>query len=79
MQISTPRETIAGNARAEIARRRVRQSDLVDVLGVSQPALSRRLNGEVDFTIGELQALAAYLEISLEQLLHSIPAEAATA
>lgn len=49
----------AGASRQEIAAH----------LGMSQPAFSRRMTGDVDFRISELRAIAAFLDVPLEQLL----------
>lgn len=55
--------TVALNVRAEMARRQRSQEDLATHLGVSQAAISRRLNGEVDFTTSQIEAIAGYLEV----------------
>ena len=62
-------EVTAANVRAEIARRRIRQSDVARALRVSQPAVSQRLNGHVPFTLADLEALAELLGIDVAELL----------
>lgn len=39
------------------------------ILGFSQPAVSRRLNGEVSWNLDELQVLAEHLGITVPELL----------
>lgn len=54
---------------------RLRQADLAEALCISQPSLSRRLNGLQAFTVGELAVVAEFLGVDLAALLGS-PAEA---
>jgi transcriptional regulator with XRE-family HTH domain len=49
-----------------MAAKRQSQRSLAQGLGESQPWLSRRLRGEVGFTIAELVLIAGSLEVSLE-------------
>jgi transcriptional regulator with XRE-family HTH domain len=65
----SPRERVADTVRAELARRRVSQAQLSAALGVSQPAISRRLTGAVPFTVDELHAVAALLGLPAGSLL----------
>lgn len=51
------------NVRAEMVRAGRSQQDIADLLDLSQPAVSRRLSGEVDFSATELTKLAAYLSV----------------
>jgi transcriptional regulator with XRE-family HTH domain len=62
-------ERVAASVRAEMARRRVSQQALADVLGHSQAWISRRVSGEVEFTVDELRRVAAALVVPLAQLL----------
>jgi len=50
-------------------RRRLRQVDVAGAVGVSQSALSRKMRGEVDFTIDEVLAAAEYFDVPLGELL----------
>ncbi|NLH70116.1 MAG: helix-turn-helix transcriptional regulator [Brooklawnia sp.] len=52
------------NVRAELARRGVRQVEAAEVLGITQPSLSNRLCGRVQFTVHELVQLAEWLDVS---------------
>lgn len=45
------------------------QTDLADVLGLSQSAASRRLNGQVAIDLGELAVIADWLALPLAELL----------
>lgn len=67
------------NIRVALLRRGVVASVLGEHLGLSPAAISRRLSGEVDFRLGELQATAAFLETTVEQLLAPAAAQEASA
>jgi transcriptional regulator with XRE-family HTH domain len=58
-----------GNVRAEMARRGLTQSDLATKAGMSQPALSRRLTGDAEWTVSELYAVAMVLRVQVTALL----------
>jgi transcriptional regulator with XRE-family HTH domain len=68
--VSSIAERVTANVRAEVARKRVSQSDLAEALGLSQQAASRRLLGKVEFSFTELEAVAKLLEIPFEAFLH---------
>lgn len=59
----------ADNVRAEMARRRVPQIEVAQLLGLSQTAVSRRLNGGTDFSVRELIAVAGLLGVPASTLL----------
>lgn len=59
---------MAGNVRAAAARAQKRQRDLAAAVGLSQQAMSRRLNGEVAFDVDEIHALAQFLDVSVDEL-----------
>lgn len=67
-QISS-REEIAANVRAAMAYRRVEQAEIAALLNKSRTSISTRLAGTSNFRVEELQAIAAHLEVPLEQLL----------
>lgn len=54
--------------------RRVDQTEIAHLLGKSQSVISDRLVGKTEFRIGELQKIAAFLKVPLEQLLTPIQA-----
>lgn len=62
-------QAIAGELRAEIARQQRRMGDLGEVLGLSQPAVSARLNGRQPLTVEELIVVAQWLGISPVDLM----------
>lgn len=62
-------QTVADNIRAEMARRKKSQRDVAEALGSSQPAVYRRLAGEVAFDVDELGAIADLLEMDVRDLL----------
>lgn len=59
---------VAANARAEVARRQIRQGRIAEHLGLNQQQVSRRLTGEVEFSVSELQKLAELLEVPVATL-----------
>lgn len=54
-----------------MARKRISQAELADMLAVSQPAVSRRLSGRVALSVDELVAIANLLNIPLSELVTS--------
>lgn len=62
---------VAAEIRAEAARQRVTQLSVAKALGKSQAAMSRRWNGDLPYDLDELQALTAFLDMSLGDLLES--------
>jgi transcriptional regulator with XRE-family HTH domain len=52
-----------------MARQTFSQVRLGELLGVSQRAISNRLNGQVELTLGDVDQIARVLEIPLEKLL----------
>lgn len=73
MDTTTLRETVAGEVRARMARKRVRQVDLAEVLGMSQPSLSQRLTGRYPFTVDELDRLAQFFDVEPADLIRGTP------
>jgi transcriptional regulator with XRE-family HTH domain len=67
---------VAANVRAELARKRISQTQIAEHLGVSRQNVAQRLNGRVDFRVGELIAIAALLDIPAAAFLKE-PAGAA--
>lgn len=63
--------SVAANVKAEATRRGLVQSDLATALGVSRAAMSRRLTGEMEFSVSELITLADFLGVDTRQLLDS--------
>ncbi len=62
---------LANEIRAEMARMGATQHDLTEVLGVSQQAVSNRLNGKTPLDVNELDLLAEFFRKSAETLVHN--------
>lgn len=54
---------IAGEVRAELARRQMTTNEVAQQLGWTQPYLWRRMKGQVAFDVGDLAAIAELLEV----------------
>ena len=65
---------VAANVRAEMARQRKRQADLGEVLGLTQGAVSKRLNGAVALDVDEVGKIARFLDVSVASLLGTVAA-----
>lgn len=66
---------VAEEVRVLLARRRISVVQLAKLMGVSQPYLSRRINGTVAFDMDDLERIADTLNIDFADLL---PKRAAT-
>lgn len=63
-------ERIAQRVDTETAPvRRLTKGNIADWLGMSRPALNRRLNGQVGWEYDELEKLAMILETTVEDLV----------
>ena len=60
---------IGDEIRAWLGRKRRNQSDLARHLGLARSGVSHRMRGSREFSIGELIEIAAWLGISLADLL----------
>lgn len=58
-------EAAAAEVRAEMGRQRKTASDLASVLGTTVRTASRRMNGEVEFSVTDLVVIAAWLEVDV--------------
>lgn len=56
---------IAEEVRAAIARRKVKQTDIAEIIGLSQAGVSRRLSGASPFSATELGVIAKFLGVSV--------------
>lgn len=63
------RRQIGQNVKAEMIRAGKGQDVLADLLGVSQPQISRRLAGSIGFEAAELVRIAAELNIPVARLV----------
>lgn len=59
----------AAEVRAEVARQRKPQREIAEALGMSQTAVSRRLLGEVEFSLSQLTVLAEVLGVPLSAFI----------
>lgn len=55
--------SVVANIKAEIARCGVSQAEVAEALGLTQPQVSRRLTGRVDFSSKELVDLSRLLTV----------------
>lgn len=62
---------VAANIRAELARRRISRKTLSEQTGLSIKALTPRLQGKKDFTVGELRLVADVVGVHAADLLGS--------
>jgi transcriptional regulator with XRE-family HTH domain len=69
MTPTTPAERVAAEVRAALARQGKRQRYAAEVLGISQQAMSRRMNGEIPFDVAELHKLADALAVPVETFM----------
>lgn len=60
-----------------MARQKMTQAELGDRIGMKQSTLSRRLNGDINFTLEELARIADALGVRPEHFIH--PFEPVTA
>lgn len=67
------RDTLAANIRAEMARKGITQDQLGEVLGISQPQVSRRLRGDITFNVIEISRIAELVGVPAAELLRSAP------
>lgn len=74
----TVAERVGANVRAEMTRAGISQTELAAVLGVSQPALSKRLLGKQVFDVEELTRVAEALRLDVAELLIDKRQSAAT-
>lgn len=66
--------TVAGEIRAEMARRHVTGVQLAAQLGWTVSTTSRRLRGDQALTVDDVAAIAAVLDVPIEQLLSAAAA-----
>lgn len=60
---------VAGNVKAELARRDLSGADLIPVLGISRNAVYARLRGERSFEVNELAHIANFIGVSVDVLV----------
>lgn len=57
-----------------MARQRKRQTDLGDVLGLTQGAVSKRMSGTVALDVDEVGKIASFLGVPVSALLEGVAA-----
>lgn len=66
------RDPVVAAVRAEVARRDKRLQDAAEVLELSPSAFTRRLRGDVEFTVPEVRKLARWLGVPVSALVHDV-------
>lgn len=61
--------SVAANVRAEMARQQCTQIRLAEKLSKTQAYVSRRLTGQVPFTVDEIYEIAEALNVPMRDLL----------
>lgn len=69
MNRTATRQAVAAEVRASLGRKGWSQADLAEASGVSTASLSRKMRAERSFTVEELVAIAAALDIEAGRLL----------
>lgn len=69
MSLMTTDQRVAANVRAELARHRVNQQALAKATGMSLMSISRRMSGQVSFSITELYRVAEILKVDIHTLI----------
>lgn len=69
-QKQTLSDMTAAAVRAEMAFRRLSTSELAQVLQVGQRAAVRRLNGEIEFGLNEIERVSQWLGVKHTDLLN---------
>jgi transcriptional regulator with XRE-family HTH domain len=69
MTLPEPAESVATVLRRLLREQRISQIRVAETLGRSQQAISRRLNGDVDLTIPELDEIANLLGRTSAEIL----------
>lgn len=60
---------VAGEIRAEMGRRNLSQQAIADHLGVSSVQIGRRMSGEIDWRLSELESLAELFGLQVRDLI----------
>lgn len=65
----TVRQRVSENIRVLMARRGVKQPQIAEILGISQAAISRRMNGQTTWNVDDLEQIGAAFEVSVAELI----------
>lgn len=69
---STVSRSVTANIRAELARRDLKQPDLATALGMHPMSVSKRMTGQVAWSIDELQTIADWFGVRLTDLIGDV-------
>lgn len=72
-KVDTLNRHVAGNIRAEVARRGMLQSELADALHLTRPTVSQILNGTTAITLDRLEQIADVLQVDAAALVVTPP------
>jgi len=64
--------SVGAEVRGQLAKRSISQAVAAETIGLSQPAFSRRIRGEVAFDVTELAALSTLLGVPVAALLGAV-------
>lgn len=67
------RKQIGQNVQAELVRLGLDQYKLAEMLGISQPQVSRRVTGQIGFEAAELVRIAEALNVPVARLVEVLP------
>ncbi len=62
--------SVTAEIKAELTRQHRSQADLCAALGWSQPFLSRRMTGQVSFSISEIEQIAGAFRLPVSQFVN---------
>ena len=66
-------EAVGRRIQSQLLLRGITQQGLANKLGVSQAAVSRRLNGHSNFSASDLATIANWLGVSVAELFEPLP------
>ncbi|WP_311553067.1 helix-turn-helix domain-containing protein [Propionimicrobium lymphophilum] len=66
-------EAVGRRIQAQLLLRGFVQQDLANKLGISQAAVSRRLNGRASFSACDLAVIANWLDVSVSDFFEPLP------
>ncbi len=66
---ATLADHVAANLRAELAARRLNANDLAKVLNVGVRAASRRMSGDIELSLNELDIVSRWLGVTRSQMM----------
>lgn len=62
-------QQVAGEVRAQLARRRITGRQIGLMVGWTPAYVSRRVSGQIPFSLADLEALAKALDISISEFI----------